>query len=91
MELVQLHSALTSGLDLISQILSFLSCDSLQCRTTSSWHPYNGLSFPALDSWNNVLANMDILSGLGNANQLWVIYRLLDHQILHFKIVGNKL
>jgi hypothetical protein len=62
-------SALTSGLDLISQILSFLSCDSLQCRTTSSWHPYNGLSFPALDSWNNVLANMDILSGLGNANQ----------------------
>lgn len=61
--------ALTSGLNLISQILSFLNCDSLACRTTSSWDPFNGLSFPALDSWNNVLGNMDILNGLGGPDQ----------------------
>lgn len=61
--------ALTDGLNMISQILSFLSCDSLACRSTTSWDPFSGASFPALDSWNNIIGNMDILSGLGGANQ----------------------
>ena len=61
--------ALTDGLDMISKILSFLDCDSLACRSTSSWNPFNGLSFPALDSWANVLDNIDLLGGFGNANQ----------------------
>jgi hypothetical protein len=59
-------STLTGGLNMISQILSFLSCDSLACQTTSSWDPLAGASFPSLDSWKGVLANMDILSGLGS-------------------------
>jgi len=59
-------STLTDGLNMISQILSFLSCDSLACQTTSSWDPLAGASFPSLDSWKGVLANMDILSGLGS-------------------------
>lgn len=58
-------SALTGGLNMISQILSFLSCDSLACQTTSSWDPLAGASFPSLDSWKNVLGNMDILNSLG--------------------------
>lgn len=58
-------SALTGGLNMISQILSFLSCDSLACQTTSSWDPLAGASFPKLDSWKNVLGNMDILNSLG--------------------------
>ena len=58
-------SALTSGLNMISQILSFLSCDSLACKSTSSWDPLAGASFPSLDSWQNILNNMDILNGLG--------------------------
>ena len=58
-------SALTGGLNMISQILSFLSCDSLACQTTSSWDPFAGASFPSLDSWKNVLGNMDILNSLG--------------------------
>lgn len=62
-------SALTSGLNMISQILSFLSCDSLACRSTTSWNPFSGLSFPSADSWNNIIGNMDILNGLGSANQ----------------------
>ena len=61
--------ALTDGLSMISQILSFLDCDSLSCRSTTSWHPFNGASFPDLDSWANVLGNIDILSGLGGANE----------------------
>lgn len=62
-------SALTNGLSMISKILSFLDCDSLACRSTTSWNPFSGASFPELDSWSNVLGNMDILSGLGGANQ----------------------
>jgi hypothetical protein len=58
--------ALTSGLDLIGQLLSFLSCDSLACKSTTSWDPFAGVAFPSMDSWNNVLGNMDILNGLGS-------------------------
>jgi hypothetical protein len=60
---------LTSGLNMISQILSFLSCDSLACKTTTSWNPFSGASFPSLDSWNSVIGTMDILNGLGNIDQ----------------------
>jgi hypothetical protein len=58
-------SALTGGLNMISQILSFLSCDSLACKSTTSWDPFAGASFPSLDSWQSVLSNMDILNSLG--------------------------
>jgi len=58
--------ALTDGLNMISQLLSFLSCDSLACKSTTSWDPFAGLSFPAMDSWNNVLGNIDILNGFGD-------------------------
>jgi hypothetical protein len=58
-------STLTGGLNMISQILSFLSCDSLACQTTTSWDPLAGASFPRLDSWQSVLSNMDILNSLG--------------------------
>jgi len=61
--------ALTSGLNLISQILSFLSCDSLACKNTSTWSPLGGASFPSLDSWGNVLGNIDILNGIGSPDQ----------------------
>lgn len=60
-----ISSALRGGLNMISQILSFLSCDSLACKSTSSWDPLAGASFPSLDSWKDVLNNMDILNGLG--------------------------
>ena len=64
-----ISGALTDGLNMISQILSFLDCDNLACKSASSWNPFNGVSFPSLDSWSNVIDNMDILSGLGNANE----------------------
>lgn len=65
----QIAGALTSGLNLISQILSFLNCDSLACKSTNSWSPFSGASFPSLDSWKNVVNNMNVLNGLGNPNQ----------------------
>jgi len=61
--------ALTAGLNMISQLLSFLSCDSLACKNTTSWDPFSGVNFPAMDSWNNIVGNMDILNGFGGPDQ----------------------
>ena len=57
--------AITSSLDIISQLLSFLSCDSLACKGISSWDPFGGGTFPGIDAWNNILDNMNVLNGLG--------------------------
>lgn len=57
--------AITSSLDIISQLLSFLQCDSLACKGINSWDPFGGGSFPAVDAWNGILENMNVLNGLG--------------------------
>jgi hypothetical protein len=62
-------SALTGGLNMISQLLSFLSCDSLACKSTTSWDPFSGISFPSMDSWNNILGTMDTLNGFGSPDE----------------------
>lgn len=63
-----IFGTLSGALSIISQILSFLECDSLSCKSTTSWDPFAGLSFPAIDNWSNVVSNMDILNSLGAAN-----------------------
>jgi len=64
-----IFGTLSGALNIISQILSFLECDSLSCKSTKEWDPFDGLNFPNIDSWANVVSNMDILSGLGGANE----------------------
>lgn len=58
--------ALTGSLNIISQLLSFLQCDGLACRGITTWDPFSGASFPGSDLWDNILSNMDVLSGLGS-------------------------
>ncbi len=62
----QIASAITGALNMISQLLSFLSCDALACRSTSEWDPFNGVKLPKPDNWSKVLGDMDILKGLGD-------------------------
>ena len=62
----QIASAITGALDMISQLLSFLSCDALACKSTSEWDPFNGVKLPKPDNWSKVLGDMDILKGLGD-------------------------
>ena len=64
-----IFGTLSGALNIISQILSFLECDGLDCKNTKEWDPFDGLDFPNIDSWANVVSNMDILSGLGGANE----------------------
>jgi hypothetical protein len=57
--------ALTGSLNIISQLLSFLQCDGLACRGITTWDPFSGARFPGSDLWDNILANMNVLNGLG--------------------------
>lgn len=56
--------ALRQGLNFISQILSFLSCDALACEGVQSWDPFAGVKLPNSDNWRKTLENFDILGGL---------------------------
>lgn len=56
--------ALRQGLNFISQILSFLSCDALACEGVQSWDPFAGVKLPKTDDWRKTLENFDILGGL---------------------------
>jgi hypothetical protein len=56
--------AIRQGLNFISQILSFLSCDALACQNVTSWDPFAGITLPNSDEWRRTLDNIDILGGL---------------------------
>ena len=58
--------AITGALNMISQLLSFLSCDALACKSTSTWDPFGGIELPKPDNWAKVLGDMNILKGLGD-------------------------
>ena len=60
-------SAISGGLSIINQILSFLSCDTLSCESTYSWDPFGGITFPSSDSWASVLGKVGALGGLGSS------------------------
>ena len=62
----QITGAITGSLNLISQILSFLSCDSLACKGVKEWDPFGGVKLPKTDAWAETLNNFDILGGLGD-------------------------
>lgn len=61
----QIASAITGALNMISQLLSFLSCDALICKSCKEWDPFNGVKLPKPDNWAKVLGDMNILKGLG--------------------------
>lgn len=54
------------SVNILQQLLSFLDCDSLACKSVSTWDPFGGIAFPKSDSWANTLNNIDILGGLSD-------------------------
>lgn len=62
----KIAGTLIGGLNFINQLLSFLDCDGLTCKTGTSWDPFSGITLPPSDNWANVINNIDILGGLGN-------------------------
>lgn len=51
---------------LAQQILSFLSCDRLQCETPTEWSPCGGPERKGSDSWNRALNSMNVLKGINS-------------------------
>ena len=62
----QIAGAITGAMSMISQLLSFLSCDALACKSTTEWDPFGGIKLPKPDNWAKVLGDMNILKGLGD-------------------------
>jgi hypothetical protein len=54
------------ALNILNQILSFLTCDSLKCELSSSWDPFGDIELPASDEWNRVLSTLGVLSSFGS-------------------------
>jgi hypothetical protein len=64
----QILSAVTGALNILNQVLSFLSCDSLKCEFVSDWDPFGGVKFPSSDNWSNVLGAIGALGAFGGAD-----------------------
>lgn len=58
--------AVRKALNIINQVLSFLTCDSLKCRSTYSWDPFGDIKFPDPDEWSNVLGTLGALGSFGS-------------------------
>jgi hypothetical protein len=62
----QIAGTITGSLNIVGQILSFLSCDALVCKGVKEWDPFGGIKLPSTDKWAQTLNNIDILGGLGD-------------------------
>lgn len=62
----QITSSLRGAVNILNQLLSFLDCDALECKSTKTWDPFGGISFPSTDSWANAIASIDTLGGYGD-------------------------
>ena len=62
----EVASALTGGLSMIANLLSFLDCDALACKPVKSWDPFAGVQLPKTDDWAKAVNNINILGSLGD-------------------------
>jgi hypothetical protein len=60
-------SVLSQASSLANQILSFIGCDNLKCKTPSEWASNFGPKPGAADNWNRTLNRMNVLSGINNS------------------------
>jgi hypothetical protein len=77
----QVEDALQQGLNILNQILSFLTCDSLQCESVSTWDPFGGINFPSSDNWANVLNTLATLGTLSSS---------LDGSVGYLSVYGSS-
>lgn len=62
----QIKSILSTASSIASQILNFIGCDSLKCKTPSEWSIKFGPKRSGIDNWNRVLSDMNVLGGLND-------------------------
>lgn len=62
----QVTSILSQASSVANQILGFIGCDNLQCKTPSEWSMAFGMSGAVPDNWGNVFGNLDTLNSIGS-------------------------
>ncbi len=64
--IASISSILSQASNIASQVINFIGCDSLKCKTPSKWSSSFGPSRGSVDSWNKVLNNLNSSTNLGN-------------------------
>jgi len=64
--LSQISSVLSQASSIANQILSFIGCDTLKCKTPSEWSSRFGPSKTSADNWNRTLSNLNVLKGVND-------------------------
>lgn len=64
--LSNISSIIGDALNILNQVLSFLTCDSLKCELSSSWDPFGDIQFPSSDNWSKVLGALGALGAFGS-------------------------
>ena len=67
----QITSYITTAVNYLNQILSFLNCDSLACQAQYEWDPFKGFKLPNTDDWASTIAKFDLLGGLEGGVDEW--------------------
>lgn len=62
----EIAGAITGALSMINQLMSFLSCDALACKSTVTWDPFDGVTLPKSDDWAKIIGDIDILGEFGD-------------------------
>lgn len=62
----EIAGTITGALSMINQLMSFLSCDALSCKSTINWNPFDGVTLPKTDDWSKIVGNIDILGEFGD-------------------------
>lgn len=62
----QLSSILSQATSVANQILNFIGCDNLKCKSPSEWSMAFGMSGAVPDNWGKVFGNLDILDSIGS-------------------------
>lgn len=62
----QLNSILSQATSVANQILNFIGCDNLQCKTSSDWSMAFGVSGAVPDNWANVFGDLSVLNDINS-------------------------
>lgn len=64
--LSQVTSLLSKASSLANQVISFIGCDNLQCKTPSEWSSRFGPSKESADNWQRTVGKLNVLKGLND-------------------------
>jgi len=64
--LSQITGLLSKATSLANQVISFIGCDNLQCKTPSEWSSRFGPDKQSADNWGRTVGKLNVLKGLND-------------------------